>query len=80
MGAIMYKKPNVDVSRHDKLVQDAVFYEYSTAANPLEEGFIPEVPIVKFPHGLHEEGPTRVIPLALVKGLNVLILPLLLSS
>jgi len=59
----MYKKPNVDVSRHDKLVQDAVFYEYSTAANPLEEGFIPEVPIVKFPHGLHEEGPTRVIPL-----------------
>ena len=59
----MYKKPNVDVSRHDKLVQDAVFYEYSTAANPLEEGFIPELPIVKFPHGLHEEGPTRVIPL-----------------
>lgn len=59
----MYKKPNIDISKHERLVKNAVFYEYSTAANPLGAGFITEVPIVKFPHGLHEEGPTRIIPL-----------------
>ena len=50
---------------------DAVFYEYSTAADPLAAGTISPVPIHQFPPGLHAGGPTRTVPLDLSGALGV---------
>ena len=47
----------------EELTSHANYYEYTTSANPLASGLITEVPFRVFPHTLHEEGPTRIIPL-----------------
>jgi gentisate 1,2-dioxygenase len=39
--------------------------EYSKAANPLASGATPHVPFAAFPASLHEDGPTRMVPLDL---------------
>jgi len=44
---------------------DAVFYEYSTAADPLAAGAISGIPIHRFSPDLHAGGPTRTVPLDL---------------
>jgi hypothetical protein len=36
-----------------KLTQDAAYYEYSSAADPLGTGLISQVPFHVFPHTLH---------------------------
>jgi gentisate 1,2-dioxygenase len=41
---------------------DGLYFEYSKAANPIAAGSITRIPLADFPHHLHEEGPTRVIP------------------
>jgi gentisate 1,2-dioxygenase len=50
---------------------DALFYEYSTAVDPLATGTITPVPVHRFPSRLHEGGPTRVVPLDLGDRLGV---------
>ena len=55
---------------HDELTQDALFYEYSRAADPIGSGAIPSVPHAEFSARLHEQGPTRVIPLDLSRQLG----------
>jgi gentisate 1,2-dioxygenase len=55
---------------HDELTQDALFYEYSRAADPIGSGAIPSVPHAEFSATLHEQGPTRVIPLDLSRQLG----------
>ena len=55
---------------HDELTQDALFYEYSRAADPIGSGAIPSVPHAQFSATLHEQGPTRVIPLDLSRQLG----------
>ena len=55
---------------HDELTQDALFYEYSRAADPIGSGAIPSVPRAEFSATLHEQGPTRVIPLDLSRQLG----------
>jgi gentisate 1,2-dioxygenase len=50
---------------------DAVFYEYSSAVDPLAAGALAAVPAHRFPPGLHAGGPSRIVPLDLADRLGV---------
>jgi gentisate 1,2-dioxygenase len=50
---------------------DALFYEYSTAVDPLAAGTISPVPVHAFPAALHHGGPTRSVVLDLSDRLGV---------
>jgi len=50
---------------------DAVFYEYSAAADPVAAGSITPVPTHRFSPGLHAGGGTRIIPLDLSGPLGI---------
>ncbi len=50
---------------------DAVFYEYSAAADPLEAGTITPVPVHRFSPELHAGSTSRIIPLDLSGALGV---------
>jgi gentisate 1,2-dioxygenase len=50
---------------------DAVFYEYSTAVDPLGAGAISPVPTRRFPSTIHHGGPTRLVALDLADDLGV---------
>jgi gentisate 1,2-dioxygenase len=50
---------------------DAVFYEYSSAVDPLRVGAISPVPVHRFPAALHEGGPSRIVPLDLSDRLGI---------
>lgn len=51
--------------------EDARYFEYSAAADPIGSGHISRVPIVGFPRSLYEGGPTRVVPLDLSAQLRI---------
>ena len=59
----MYKKTKIDPFNHAELIKNALYYEYTSSADPIGQGLIPEVPFIVFPHTLHEKGATRIIPL-----------------
>ena len=46
-----------------RLAEAARFHDYRYASNPLADGTLPPIPGVRFPATLHEQGPTRTIPL-----------------
>jgi len=50
---------------------EALFYEYSTAVDPLHVGAIGPVPIRRFSPEIHRGGPTRLVPLDLKEDLGV---------
>ena len=50
---------------------DAVFYEYSAAADPLEAGTITPVPVHRFSPALHAGPASRIVPLDLSGALGV---------
>lgn len=50
--------------------ENAVFYEYSKAADPIGTNIISRVPYHNFSSALYESGETRVIPLDLSEQLN----------
>jgi len=50
---------------------DAVWHEYSQAADPVGSGLIPPVPLARFGPELHAGGATRVVPLDLSAELGV---------
>ncbi len=50
---------------------DAVFYEYSAAADPVAAGSIAPVPVHRFPARIHAGGGSRIIPLDLSGPLGV---------
>jgi gentisate 1,2-dioxygenase len=52
------------------LTQDAQIFEYSTAANPIESGATPRIPIKAFSADLYASGPSRIIPLDLSADLR----------
>src|SRR5258708_26697056 len=54
----------------DRWTKDAQYFEYSKAANPIGSGLISKVPLADFPHRLHEEGPTRIVPFDLSERLG----------
>ena len=47
----------------DLLSSDAQYFDYSSAANPIQQGIIPPVPYRTFSPSFFDEGPTRVQPL-----------------
>jgi gentisate 1,2-dioxygenase len=53
-----------------KLTQDVQIFEYSTAANPIESGSTPRIPVKEFSADLYASGPTRVVPLDLSADLR----------
>ncbi|MCW2948207.1 MAG: cupin protein [Actinoallomurus sp.] len=57
--------------RFEDWSQDARFFEYSKAADPIASGHTPPVPIERFSPELYAGGPTRVIPLDLSEHLGV---------
>jgi gentisate 1,2-dioxygenase len=50
---------------------DALFYEYSIAADPIGAGAIGRVPIHRFSASLHDAGPSRIVPLDVSAVLGV---------
>ena len=50
---------------------DAQYFEYSKAANPLGAGLITKVPEATFPGTLHGPGPSRIVPFDLSAELGV---------
>jgi gentisate 1,2-dioxygenase len=50
--------------------QDAEYFEYTKAANPIGAGLISKVPLASFSGRLHEQGPSRVIPFDLSSELQ----------
>jgi gentisate 1,2-dioxygenase len=50
--------------------EDAQFFEYSKAANPIGSGLTSKVPLADFPGHLHQAGPTRVVPFDLSEQLR----------
>jgi len=49
----------------ERLTQDIQIYEYSKAANPIESGSIPRIPIATFSADLYATGESRIVPLDL---------------
>jgi gentisate 1,2-dioxygenase len=57
--------------RFEDWAEDARYFEYSQAANPIGSGHTSKVPIKAFSGDLYAEGPTRIIPLDLSHELGV---------
>jgi len=57
--------------RFDEWADDARYYEYSKAANPIGSGHAPQVPIVQFGPDLYRDQPTGVVPLDLSTELGI---------
>jgi gentisate 1,2-dioxygenase len=69
--------PMIDVAeygfegRFEDSTDDARYFEYSTAANPIGSGHTPTLPVVRFSPELYQDGPTRVVPLDLSTELGI---------
>src|SRR6185437_2109427 len=50
--------------------QNALMFEYSSAADPVSSGSVPPIPYAEFAADLYATGPSRVIPLDLSKALK----------
>jgi gentisate 1,2-dioxygenase len=57
--------------RFEDWADDARYFEYSQAANPIGSGFTPKVPIHRFSPELYREEPTGIIPLDLSRELGI---------
>ena len=51
--------------------QNALMFEYSSAADPVSSGSVPPIPYAEFAADLYSAGPTRIIPLDLSQALEV---------
>lgn len=58
--------------RFEEWADDARYFEYSKAANPIGSGHAPQVPIVQFGPEIYLDQPTGVVPLDLSKELGVI--------
>lgn len=57
--------------RFQDWAEDAEYFEYSKAANPIGSGHVPQVPITRFDPDVYTGQPTGVIPLDLSKELRI---------
>jgi hypothetical protein len=57
--------------RFEDWADDAQYFEYSKAANPIGSGHTPKVPIVQFGPELYRDEPTGVVPLDLSTDLGI---------
>jgi len=55
----------MSIDAREPFTENALFYEYTKAADPIGSGAISPVPFAEFSSDLHSSGPTRVIPLDL---------------
>ena len=51
--------------------EDAVYFEYTRAANPIADGVVRPVPVCSFGAELYGDGPSRVVPLDLSPALGI---------
>jgi gentisate 1,2-dioxygenase len=69
--------PPTDVARYgfegrlEDWTDDARYFEYSAAANPIGSGHTSEVPVARFGRDLYADAPTGVIPFDLSKELGI---------
>ena len=54
--------------RFEEWADDARYFEYSKAANPIGSGHAPQVPIRQFGPEIYMDQPTGVVPLDLSTG------------
>jgi gentisate 1,2-dioxygenase len=52
------------------VASDALYFEYTQAANPIGAGLIPQIPCRTFSASLYDSGPTRIVPLDLSEALG----------
>ncbi|MDT5349796.1 MAG: hypothetical protein QOH91_3083, partial [Mycobacterium sp.] len=57
--------------RFEDWADDARYFEYSKAANPIGSGHAPQVPIVQFSTEIYLDHPTGVVPLNLSRELGI---------
>jgi gentisate 1,2-dioxygenase len=57
--------------RFEDWADDARYFEYSKAANPIGSGHAPQVPIVQFGPEMYADNPTGVVPLDLSDQLGI---------
>src|SRR5271156_2908515 len=57
--------------RFEDWADDARYFEYSKAANPIGSGHAPQVPIVQFSPEIYQDQPTGVVPLDLSRELGI---------
>jgi mannose-6-phosphate isomerase-like protein (cupin superfamily) len=57
--------------RFEDWADDARYFEYSKAANPIGSGYAPQVPITQFGPEIYMDQPTGVVPLDLSKELGI---------
>ncbi len=57
--------------RFEGWADDACYFEYSKAANPIGSGHAPQVPITRFDPEIYVDRPTGVFPLDLSKELGI---------
>jgi gentisate 1,2-dioxygenase len=57
--------------RFEDWAEDARYFEYSKAANPIGSGHTSSVPIKAFSRDLYADGPSRIIPLDLSNELGI---------
>jgi mannose-6-phosphate isomerase-like protein (cupin superfamily) len=57
--------------RFEEWADDARYFEYSKAANPIGSGYAPQVPITRFGPEMYMDQPTGVVPLDLSKELGI---------
>src|ERR1700732_2112925 len=57
--------------RFEDWADDARYFEYSKAANPIGSGHTSKVPIKSFGRDLYTDGPSRIIPLDLSSELGI---------
>jgi len=57
--------------RFEDWADDARYFEYSQAANPIGSGFTPKVPVVRFSPEIYVDEPTGIVPLDLSKELGI---------
>lgn len=54
----------------ENAAQDALLFEYSSAADPISSGSVPAIPYAEFSADLYAAGPTRILPLDLSHALK----------
>ena len=60
---IMAESTRSEADAADCLTAAARFHDYRRASNPLRTGGVTPIPGMRFPAAIHEQGPTRIVPL-----------------
>jgi gentisate 1,2-dioxygenase len=63
-------KSTATPAKENSAEQNALMFEYSSAADPVSSGRVPPIPYAEFPADLYASGPSRIIPLDLSKALK----------